>query len=94
MRGWEIYSTLSRSGAETTELSKHGRLIRRRERAVILVQLIDKPPIRRGGRTTGPDELEGLRRVKAMSGDKVTTHNGNRAASTHRTMNEHACIGA
>jgi len=78
--------------AERMELSKQGRLIRRRERAMILVKLIDEPPIRSGGGTSGPDELEGLGRVKVMGGDKVTTHNGDGAASTHRTMNEHACI--
>jgi hypothetical protein len=60
---------------------------------MILVQLIDEPPIGRRGGTAGPDELEGLRGVKAMSGDEVTAHNGNGAASTHRTMNEHACVG-
>jgi hypothetical protein len=60
---------------------------------MILVQLIDEPPIWRGGGTAGPDELEGLRGVKATSGDEVTTHNGHGTASTHRTMNEHARIG-
>src|SRR5258708_39018556 len=60
---------------------------------MILVQLIDETPIRRGCGTPGPNKLEGLRRVKAMRGNKVTAHNGDGAASTHRTMNEHTCIG-
>jgi hypothetical protein len=60
---------------------------------MILVQLIDKPPIWRGGGTAGPDVFEGLRRVKAMSSDKVTAHYSNGSTGAHSTMNEHARIG-
>jgi hypothetical protein len=80
------------SREETRELSKHSPT-RRCERPMILVQLIDEPSIRSRGGTAGPDELEGLRRVKATSRYEITAHNGDGAASTHRTMNEHACIG-
>lgn len=59
---------------------------------MILVQLINEPPVRRGGGTTRPDKFEGLRRVETMSGDEVPTHDGDGAASAHRTMDEDARI--
>lgn len=76
----------------TRKLSMHGPT-GRRERPMILVQLVDKPSIWRGGCTAGLDVFEGLRRVKAISSDKVTAHYSNRSTSAHCTMNEHARIG-
>lgn len=61
---------------------------------MILVQLIDKPPIRRGRGTASLDVLEGLCRVEAVSGDEVAADDGDRAACAHRTVDEDARIGA
>lgn len=65
----------------------------RRERPMILMQLVDKPSIWRSRCTAGLDVFEGLRRVKAVNSDKVTAHYSNGSTSAHCTMNEHARIG-
>jgi len=60
---------------------------------MIFVQLIDEPTVWRGSRTAGPDKLDGLCGVEAVSGDEVATHNSDRATGTHGAVDEDVRIG-
>jgi len=59
---------------------------------MIFVQLINEPSVWRGGRTPGPNELEGLCRGKTVNGDEIAAYNSDRAAGAHRTVDEDARI--
>jgi len=65
-----------------------------RQRPMVLMQLIHKPPIWRRRGTSRPHELQRLRRMQSMRRNKVPTHNRHRARRAHRTMHQHARIRA
>ena len=65
-----------------------------RQRPMVLMQLIHKPAVRRGRRTTCAHELERLRGMQAMRGNEVSTNDSDGAGRAHGTVHEHARIGA
>ena len=66
----------------------------RRQRPMVLVQLIHEPTIGRRGGTTRTHELERLRGQQAVHGDEVPAHDGDGAGRAHRAMDEDARLGA